>query len=161
MSLKIICFLIFKDIRLGRFDDRRKFLNFKANYVRVAHHNYLYTQNKTDFLTRVNEISLMSHDEYASTMLGSFGDLNAYLSRVANRTNNDNGEETLERERNAFDNATITQQQHSLGQSGGVDWVSRGKVSYVKNQLTCGSCWSFAAVCCFLKFKFFDYAMLM
>ncbi len=126
-------------------DDRRKFLTFKTNYLRVAQHNYKYYQNETEFLTEVNELSLLSHEEYSKTKLGAFGDLNEYLARIANRNNS---EEALLREQNSHDNSTITQSlsEESLGQSGGVNWVARGKVSYVKNQLTCGSCWSFASV---------------
>lgn len=130
------------NVRLTRVDGRKKFLNFKNNYLRVMQHNYKYAQNETDFLLEVNELSLLSEHEYKSTRLGAFVDLDKYLSQMSQRANVQHSEERITNENDTISRPSALR---PLTASNGVDWLAQGFMSPVKNQLTCGSCWAFAA----------------
>ena len=92
-------------------------------------HNYKYAQNETDFLLELNELSLLSEQEYKSTRLGAFVDLDKYLSHLANRQHNEemitNGNDTISRPSSL----------RPLAAANGVDWLAKGFMSPVKNQV--------------------------
>jgi len=98
----------------------KAFKTFTEHEDKITTHN---AQPGVSFLLGHNEFSDLTTDEFFADRLG----YNASLAR--------------ERVRNTAAHVSVPKDQ--LDSS--VDWVTKGAVTAIKNQGTCGSCWSFSA----------------
>jgi hypothetical protein len=92
---------------------------FKDNYKYIAEHN----ANKGDalgFWLGINDFADLTNQEYRDTYLGLKGGVP--------------------------EDAEFMQSGQGLQIPSSIDWRERNKVSPVKNQGACGSCWSFSAI---------------
>ena len=116
-------------MKFNTIDERKRFLNFRENYLKVMMHNAKYYKNETTFLMGINSLSYLSHEEY-KTRLGV---------RYTNKTN-----ETMPLLQKTDSIYKLIEKSDTVPNS--VDWVRAGGVSAVRNQLQCGSCWAFGAI---------------
>lgn len=111
---------------------------------------------KPSYFLGHNQFSDLTVDEYrAYNKLGSFSPgLLEHPNRSPMRVAlGDNSPESTTME---------TRQQRSLQDlPDSVDWVAAGAVNPVKNQLMCGSCWAFSAICAIEGAHFLDTGVLV
>lgn len=93
---------------------------FTKNLASIEEHNTLYKQGLVSWYKVVNQFSDMTEEEFKATLT-----LKPY-----NRT----GKATVLHDSSKF-----------VGTPDSIDWRNSGVVTEVKNQASCGACWSFSA----------------
>ena len=110
-------------------DDARRFLVFQDNAKFVREENVKGHSFKLD----MNKFGDVNWTEFVSIpLVGGFHEKTAHIGAARNTNCN------LSHDWHAWNNESKQPQK--------VDWVARGKVSSVKDQSTCNSCWSFSVV---------------
>ncbi|XP_017836396.1 crustapain-like [Drosophila busckii] len=101
-------------------EEQLRRLAFEKNVLQIAAHNKRYEAGEVSFSMRLNQFSDMSHEEFSQRMLAKLPEIGAVNASVYQPT-----------QRNLPD---------------WLDWRAHGVVTPVKNQGSCGSCWSYGAV---------------
>ena len=102
------------------------------------HHNYEEETNHTHgYQMELNQLSHLTHEEFVEHQLGPAID----TDKLANITNYSDVYPELE-----VDSIGLRNLGAGDDLPDSVNWLSENAVSPVKNQLSCGSCWSFSAI---------------
>lgn len=125
-------------LRFHETDDRRRFAIFKENYLKVLAHNYANELNGTGYTTEINQFSYLSHDEFVKTRLSMTLDINQTQNGLLSYPELDEVDDTQSQ--------GLSSLEASDDLPDTVNWIAKNAVSPVKNQYSCGSCWSFSAI---------------
>ena len=106
--------------------DLKEFNKFKANYLKVLEHNN--GHEKKSFNTRLNQISLLSYEEY----------LNKYLSKMSSE-DFDKMKLVIGASQQSVPSPSLNLDLKAREIPRNFDWRTYGLVSTVKTQSTCGN----------------------
>ena len=112
--------------KLNSFEDIERFKTFKTNFLNVMEHNKAAEENKHEYKTAINRFSALTRAEYVRR-------LGVKSTRKPNTT--------LETQERFLKGLGVALKDYAPAQ---VSWISRTPA--IKNQFSCGGCWSFAAV---------------
>ena len=101
-------------------------------------HNYANELNGTGYTTEINQFSYLSHDEFVKTRLSMTLDINQTQNGLLSYPELDEVDDTQSQGLSSLEGSD------DLPDT--VNWIAKNAVSPVKNQYSCGSCWSFSAV---------------
>jgi len=111
--------------RLNEREDEVRFDIFKENFLMVKEHR------SDDFNISLNKFAHLSHEEFMKERMGLRGFFRS------NETETED-EQILQASRSIFQAADTLPDNFN--------WYSKNVLTPVKDQLSCGSCWSFATV---------------
>ena len=112
--------------RLNSFEEIVRFKTFKSNFLNVVEHNKAAEENKHEYKTAINRFSALTRAEYMRR-------LGLKSTRKTNTT--------LETQEHFFTRLGVSLKSYAPAQ---FSWIP--KTTPIKNQYSCGGCWSFAAV---------------
>ncbi|XP_072932404.1 cathepsin L-like peptidase [Epargyreus clarus] len=104
---------------------------YAKNKLKIAKHNQLFERGLTTYRLKENKYSDMLHEDFTRTMNGFNRTINKDMQRGVVKSGEVRGAHFL----------PPANVEYPLA----MDWRSKGAVTEVKDQGTCGSCWAFSA----------------